>query len=100
MAGDSVRIAGVTSLAYWLDRRLRDRIGAPYRALLSVGLMIGLSSSVEALTHAFSATNILRAVATAVFEVALLINQLAQIYEFRQERRARRQTKSSPQVGQ
>jgi hypothetical protein len=99
MADDSVRIAGVTSLAYWLDRWLRDQFGVPYRALLAVGLMIGLSSSVTALTHAFSTTNILVSIATAVFEVALLINQLAQIYEFRQERRARRRAKSSSQAG-
>jgi hypothetical protein len=92
---DSAKIGGVTSLAYWMDRRLRDRIGLPYRGLLSIGLMIGMSSSVTTLAHAFSTTNLIVAVATVVFEVVLLINQLAQIYEYRQERRAHRRAKSS-----
>jgi hypothetical protein len=95
MADDSVKIGGVTSLAYWLDRQLRDRIGLPYRGLLSIGLMIGMSSSVNTLTHAFSTTNLLVVAATVVFQVALLINQLAQIYEYRQERRARRRARST-----
>ena len=99
MTDDGVDIRGVTSLAYWLDRRLRDRIGLPYRGLLSAGLVIGISGSVNTLTHAFRTTNALAAIATVVFEVALLINQLAQIYEYRQERHARRRAKVSSGAG-
>jgi hypothetical protein len=93
MADDGVKIGGPISLAYWVDRRLRDQFGLPYRGLLSVGLMIGISSSVNTLARAFSTTNALASIATVVFEVALLINQLAQIHEFRQERRARRRAR-------
>jgi hypothetical protein len=99
MADESVKIRGVTALAYWLDRQLRDRIGLPYRGLLSVGLMIGISGSVNTLTHAFSTTNLVVMAASVVFQIALLINQLAQVYEYRQERHARRRAKSSREAG-
>jgi len=99
MADEHVKIRGVTSLAYWLDQQLRGRLALPYRGLLSIGLMAGISGSVTSLTKVFSTANILIVIATVVFQVALLINQLAQIYEYRQERAHRRRAKSSPAPG-
>jgi hypothetical protein len=92
---DRTRISDVTALAYWLDRRLRERFGRPYRGILSAGLVIGIVGTVEALSKAFSKTNIAALATTVVFQVALLINQLAQMHEFRQERRARREARKA-----
>ena len=95
MANDLINIRGVTSLAYWMDQQLRERFGRPYRAVLSVGLVIGIVGTVESLSKAFSTTDIVAVVGTVIFQAALLINQLAQMHEYRQERIARRKARKT-----
>jgi hypothetical protein len=85
------RPRGVTGLAWRIDLFLKERLGWPYRMLLAIGLMVGLSQSASTLTKAIgSPTNIAATVVTVVFQAALLINQLAQVNQWRHEQRLRR----------
>jgi Na+-driven multidrug efflux pump len=87
---------GITGLAWRIDQFLRAHIGWPYRWILSVGLTIGLSQSATTIGQAFNTRTFASlqtgaiAVASALFQAALLINQLAQVSEMRRERLERR----------
>jgi hypothetical protein len=77
--------------AHALDAWLRERFGRPYVALLTVGLVLGIIESVKNLIHTAETTPDVVKVALAIaFQLALLINQLAQFHQYREERRARK----------
>jgi hypothetical protein len=80
--------------AYRLDSWLEARIGEPYRVVLGVGLVIGMVQSVRELPDKFgSGHGIAGEFLTLLLFAALLVNQLAELYqrvEARRERRARR----------
>jgi hypothetical protein len=85
------RPRGVTGLAWRIDLFLKERLGWPYRLLLSIGLMVGLSESAGTLTKAIgSPTDLALTIVTVIFQAALLINQLAQVNQWRHEQRLRR----------
>ena len=81
--------------AEWLDSWLKAHLGRPYNAVLTVGLITSISASFAALGKAVQApvsspkTMALIAV-TVLFQIMLLINQLAQLHRFREERREAR----------
>ena len=80
--------------AYRLDHWLKLRFGRLYTALLSVGLVGGIIASARSLFHAVGSPQNLAALAvTVVFQLALLINQLGQLHQFRQTVRARREAR-------
>jgi hypothetical protein len=80
--------------AYRLDAWLESRLGEPYRVVLGVGLVIGIVQSVRELPHKFgSGHGIIGEFLTLLLFAALLVNQLAELYqrvEARRERRAQR----------
>jgi hypothetical protein len=81
--------------AHWLDAWLQVHLGRPYRVVLAVGLVVGISASIHDLSRSVSSsTNILKIVGMVLFQLALLINQLAQFHEHRQRRRAPKHAKA------
>ena len=88
---ENVMIEYIGRGAAWLDAWLREHMGRAYSGVLGVGLVLGIGASFDALSHAMSSgTSIAKLVGMVLFELALLVNQLAQFHEFRQERRQRR----------
>ncbi|HZK98430.1 MAG TPA: hypothetical protein VFC47_00895 [Caulobacteraceae bacterium] len=78
--------------AHWLDTWLRDHLGRAYTATLGAGLVIGIIATVHGLASSFATTtNVLKIIAVAAFQLALLINQLAQFHEYREDRLRRRE---------
>jgi len=73
MDGEQHPRTGVTGLAWRIDQFLRAHIGWPYRWILSVGLVIGLSGSATSLAESFNARTFASlqtaaiAIASAVF---------------------------------
>ena len=81
--------------AHWLDAWLQVHLGRPYTVVLAIGLVVGISASIHDLSRSVaSSTNILKIVGMVLFQLALLINQLAQLHEHRERRRARRNAKT------
>jgi len=83
--------------AYWLDAWMREHLGRPYFAVLGAGLVYGIIASVFSLSHAMqSSASVVKILAMVLFQLALLINQLAQFHGYRQERRSRREARRGP----
>ncbi|HEY5071457.1 MAG TPA: hypothetical protein VII63_05435 [Caulobacteraceae bacterium] len=81
----------ITRGADRLDAWLHLHLGRTYTVILGAGLVFGIIASLRGLGQAMgSGTSVVRIVATVVFQLALLVNQLAQFHHYRQERRARR----------
>ncbi len=81
----------ISTAAYELDKWLKMRVGQLYTQILGAGLVLGIIASAHNLTQAFaSTTDIAGSLASGAFQVALLINQLAQLHEYRSARRERR----------
>ena len=82
--------------AHRLDLWLHRRLGRPYEAILATGLGFSIVASVTSLSHTIGAGgailqgDVFKTVGIAVFQTALLINQLAQLDEHRARRRRRR----------
>ena len=85
----------VLGWAYEADAWLKSRLGRPYTAILGAGLSLGIVATIKSLAAAIqTGRDPLALVATVVFEAALLINQLAQFHEYRQQTRARRRERA------
>ena len=86
----------LTRYAHWLDLWLHKHIGRPYESILAIGLGASIVASVTTLGHIVSTggaalqRDLIETVGVAIFQVALLINQLAQLDEHRARRRRRR----------
>jgi hypothetical protein len=81
--------------ADWLDDWLKAHLGRPYNTALGIALGLGIGASVNAIDRAFHAKlvswqTLAILAATVVFQLVLLINQLAQLHDFREETRQRR----------
>ncbi len=80
--------------AHWLDAWLKANVGRPYIIILSIGLVIAMVDGVSQLSHTLSeggeilSGHLLTFSVTLVFQVALLINLLAQWREHRSTRAA------------
>ncbi|HWA61524.1 MAG TPA: hypothetical protein VG939_09115 [Caulobacteraceae bacterium] len=81
-------------IAAVLDAWLHRNFGRPYMAMLGVGLVLGLGDNLSGLSRDLASKGATsKILVVAVFQVALLINQLAQFHEYRQlrlEHRAQR----------
>jgi hypothetical protein len=78
--------------AHWLDAWLREHLGRPYIALLGVGLTAGIIADLKDVGQVIgSSVGLLKVGALVVFQLALLVNQLAQFHDYRQERQRRRE---------
>lgn len=89
-------LSRLTRYAHWLDLWLHRHIGRLYEFILSIGLGLSIVASATTLVHIVSAggaalqRDVIETVGVVVFQVALLINQLAQLDEHRARRRRRR----------
>jgi hypothetical protein len=80
--------------AWRLDQWLKDKVGRPYTILLTAALIAGISANVRAVEGQIGhAGNLTIIVLTVVFDAILLINQLAQLHEYREVRRQKRAEK-------
>jgi hypothetical protein len=86
----------LTRYAHWLDLWLHRHLGRPYEAILAAGLGLSIAASATTLSHIIEAGGaalqggVIKTLGITVFQVALLINQLAQLDEHRARRRRRR----------
>jgi hypothetical protein len=86
----------LTRYAHWLDLWLRRHLGRPYETILAVGLVLSIGASATSLGQivetggASLQGDLVKTAGIAVFQVALLINQLAQLDQHRARRRRRR----------
>jgi|SRR5580658_213320 hypothetical protein len=86
----------LTRHAHWLDLWLHRHIGRLYESILSIGLGLSIVASATTLARLVAAggatlqRDLVETVGVVVFQVALLINQLAQLDEHRARRRRRR----------
>jgi hypothetical protein len=87
----------VARSAYRLDAWLKDKVGRPYTMILGVGLILGIAQTVRSIEAAWRSNHSpLLLAGTLFFELALLLNQFAQLHEYREHSRRRRaQSKSA-----
>jgi len=78
-----------------LDAWLREHLGRPYLAALGVGLVLGIIATVQQLAEDIGSDSVLKLSLFVAFQAALLVNQLAQFHDYRQERKARRAAKAA-----
>jgi hypothetical protein len=97
----------ITTGAYELDRWLKTRVGRLYTIVLASSLGMGIAASasviVSALGTGFPAKGGLAALGAAAVQTVLLVNQLAQLHEYRQmagERRAARRARKAQRRAQ
>jgi len=70
-------LKSIARAALWLDTWLQSRLGRPYNALLSVGLIIEVFRHIAELPKRFHLTGHLFAEGFAIlFELALLVHQV------------------------
>lgn len=86
--------------AHWLDAWLKEHLGRIYNMVLGLGLGLGISAAVNSLTKELGAgASVWRLSGLIAFQAVLLLNQLAQLRDFRndaRQRRAARRTERSP----
>jgi len=86
----------VSTWAYALDQWLKAHLGRPYTIILASSLGAGIAAAAANLGRLFdkpvtpSITSVAALVGAGVIQVVLLINQLAQLHEYRQFARERR----------
>ena len=89
-------LTNLTRWAHWLDLWLHKRLGRPYEAILTTGLVLSIVAIVTTLSAIIGAGgvnlkgDVLKTLGIVLFQAALLINQLAQLDEHRARRRRRR----------
>ena len=82
--------------AHWLDAWLKEHLGRVYNVVLGMGLGLGISAAVNSLTKELGAgVGVWKLAGLIAFQAVLLLNQLAQLRDFREERRLRREARKS-----
>jgi hypothetical protein len=82
--------------AFQLDAWLHQHVGRFYAAILGWGLVLSIVGAVSNLSQTVkSGGSLLKIAALVVLQLALLTNQLAQLYERRQARRAAKSSTSA-----
>jgi hypothetical protein len=77
--------------AHWLDAWLKRHLGRVYNLVLGLGLGLGITAAVNTLTKELGqGANVWKLAALIGFQALLLLNQLAQLRDYRQDIRARR----------
>ena len=82
--------------AHWLDAWLKQHLGRIYNAILGLGLGLGISAAVNTFAKEIGqGANVWKLAGLIGFQAVLLLNQLAQLREFRETVRARRAARKS-----
>jgi hypothetical protein len=77
--------------AHWLDDWLKAHLGRLYNLVLGAGLGLGISAAVNSLQKEIGeGVGAWKLAGLIAFQLVLLLNQLAQLREFREIVRARR----------
>ena len=77
--------------AHWLDAWLKQHLGRVYNVVLGLGLGLGISAAINSLAKELGAgASVWKLAGLIGFQAVLLLNQLAQLREFRETVRARR----------
>jgi hypothetical protein len=80
--------------AHWLDAWLKARLGRVYNGVLGLGLGLGISAVITDLQKELGeGVGAWKVAGLIAFQAVLLLNQLAQLWEMRQQRRARQAAK-------
>ena len=88
---------GLITGAWRLDQWLKHKVGRPYTMLLMAALVAGISANVRAVEQeARNTGNLIVIGFTVALDLVLLVNQLAQLHEYRQARRARKAAARDP----
>lgn len=88
-------IATILKLSSALDAWLREHIGRPYLAALWVGLILGIIAAFQDLLKDLGRhDNVLKLSLFIAFQAALLVNQLAQFHDYREERMRQREART------
>jgi hypothetical protein len=83
--------AGVATAAWTIDQWLKEHLGRPYTVILTIGLVAAISANVQGIESKIEHGGSLIAVTlNVVVDAILLVNQLAQLHEYRQARREQR----------
>jgi len=86
--------------AWRLDQWLKERVGRPYTILLAAVLVMGMVANIRAAILELRGGRNLPVIAlTIALYAILLINQLAQLHEYRQAVRARREARKAGKAG-
>jgi hypothetical protein len=81
----------------WLDQWMKEHVGRTYTVILTIGLVASISANVQGIeTKLQHPGNLVTIALTVAVDVVLLVNQLAQLHEYRQARRARKTPASGP----
>jgi hypothetical protein len=81
--------------AHWLDAWLKQHLGRIYNVILGLGLGLGISAAINSLSKEIGAgVGAWKLAGLIGFQAILLLNQLAQLREFREGVRARRAGRS------
>jgi len=82
--------------AHWLDTWLKAHLGRVYNLVLGVGLGLGISAAFATLQKEIGqGVAAWKLAGLIVFQLLLLLNQLAQLREFRESVRAKRAERRS-----
>jgi Zn-dependent protease with chaperone function len=77
--------------AHWLDAWLKAHLGRLYNLILGLGLGLGISAAIASLEKEVGqGEGAWKLAGLIAFQALLLLNQLAQLREFRADVRARR----------
>lgn len=88
-------IPTILKLSSALDAWLREHIGRPYLAALWVGLILGIIAAFEDLLKDLGRhDNVLKLSLFIAFQAALLVNQLAQFHDYREQRMRQREARA------
>jgi len=93
-------IATILKFSSVLDAWLREHIGRPYLGALWVGLVLGIIATFQELMKDLSRhDSVVKLSLFIAFQAALLVNQLAQFHDYREERRRRREARTEQRQG-
>lgn len=87
--------------AHWLDAWLKEHLGRIYNLILGLGLGLGISAAITSLQKELGAgAGAWKLAGLIAFQAVLLVNQLAQLREFRNDARARRAERKAVRRGE
>lgn len=86
--------------AHWLDAWLKEHLGRIYNLVLGLGLGFGISAAINSLQKELGqGADAWKLAGLIAFQALLLLNQLAQLREFRASARARREARRAAKGG-
>jgi hypothetical protein len=92
---------GLANGAWRLDQWMKAHVGRTYTVILTVGLVASVSANVRQVEAAVSHAGNLAVIAlTVVLDLILIVNQVAQLHEYRQARRERKAERKARPSGE